>query len=346
MIPLEWLISTRGIENAVPIARSSKPAITCGTEGTGAGAKTWGGRRNGIFETRLLRACVLAGSLVFCGSGWSSLAVAKPARNAHLVAPSGNAILLARLVADARRNMRLSPGLRAYLPFAQRINRALPAQANGANSVSLARGSLPGDAAAGRAEDLFRRVLNLSRTAKAGSASERQAASRATADAAWFFCVYRGKDGNLRNPRRFARRVAWALRVDPRNPDALFMEAMWIWWGRKPLGRSIDGRARIRPQLCRTAVVDLQRAVKIKPKFPEAWFALWLIGMVNGSSTAAQLVNTIHYAKSANPFLDGGVAVDRRLMVSDARAFLKAMYPAEYRKDFGHQPAPAHVTLW
>ncbi len=348
MIPSEWPISTRGIERAIPNARRDKPALACGAEGAGAraGVTPWGLRRNGMSRCRVRHACLLAGSLLLCNIGWSGAATAKPSRDAHFVGSGGNASVLARLVADARRSVLLSPGLRAYLPFAQRINRAPPAKSNGASSASPARGSRPRGTAVAHAENLFRRALVLGRAAKATNAAERHAASRAIAEAAWFFCVYGGKDGNLRNPGRFARRVAWALRVDPRNPDALFMKAMWIWWGRKPLGRSVNGRSRIPPQLCRAAVADLQQAVKIKPKFPEAWFALWLMGMINGSATAAQLVNTIHYAKSANRFLDGGVAVDRRLMVSDARAFLKAMHPAEYRKDFGHQPAPAHMALW
>jgi|GEM_PF-6558991 len=343
MIPLEWIITTRGIEGAAPKPRPGKPAPTCGAEGTGAGtpAKPWDRRRNGASRHRVCQACFIAGSLLLCTAGWLRSAAANPPPDANSVGSRGTTTILASLVAEARRSVFLSPGLRSCLPFALSIN----GKSKRANSAPPARASRPLDAAAEHAENLFRRALVLGRAAKSGSVLERNAASRATAEAAWFFCVYRG-NGNLRNPRRFVRRVNRALRLDPRNPEALFMKAMWIWWGRKALRPGLnDGLVRIPPQSRRAAMTDLRLAVKVKPKFPEAWFALFLIGMERGA-TAAQLVNTVRYAKSADPFLDGGLPQNRRLMVSDARAFLIAVYPATYRKDFGHQPAPSHMTLW
>jgi hypothetical protein len=198
------------------------------------------------------------------------------------------------------------------------------------------------------AEHLFRRALVLCRASKPANAAERQTTSGALAEAAWFFCRYTGRDGNLHNLENFKRRIDLALRLDPRNAEALFMRAMSVWWARKSLAASVDYNGRIPARQLLLAEADLRLAVKVRPKFPEAWFGLWLLGMINGTSSPQQLVNTVRYARSADPFLDGNLpeALGVGVMISDARAFLKLCYPEIYKKEFGDQPAPKHVTLW
>jgi hypothetical protein len=156
MIPSEWLITTRGIEGATPNPRPGKPALTCGAGGTGAGtpAKPWDRRRNGASRHRVCQACFIAGSLLLCTAGWLRSAAANPPPDANSVGSRGTTTILASLVAEARRSVFLSPGLRSCLPFALSIN----GKSKRANSAPPARASRPLDAAAEHAENLFRRA--------------------------------------------------------------------------------------------------------------------------------------------------------------------------------------------
>lgn len=317
-----------------------------------------------VTTTRMLGVGWLACSFIITVCGVGRVCAADAASPA-IVFAAGKRVISARAagaassrvdpkaeLADMRRMMRLAgreflvpPTACAALPFVDSIRGSRSPARN--DRPPNERPTLQADRAGDRAANYFRRILVLARdVGQSKSSKDRALASRATAEAAWFLCLYAGRNGEISHPEKFIARIGRSLREDPRNPKALFMRAMSIWWERKSLAASVDYNTRIPARRCIIAENDLRLAVKIRPKFPEAWFALWLIGMVNGKTDAQELVRTIRNAKFADPILYGNLPQNGAMLISDARAFLKMEYPAVYKKKFGHQIAPDRVTLW